>query len=252
MRVLGFALFVMFCLAACSTLKQGSSLPAGVPESAHVVAVVPGNAQVSAFLGAFEVTYTQPRTLVLDPLKTPTISAVTDKFTVEFDKRDASRVSIFGQTDNYRAKWTGTVNGAPFAADMTFRSDDYSKKPESGESTIQRVLQLTFTGEGVEGCDFVATDVGVTMPAVFMKFRPSGDKVTMREVPGLVSFGSAVQYGTVGCLTWSGQTFVLDCAGDQVFLKEGRVYSARQLSRAEQAEVAMVEVLQRVLQIMGK
>jgi hypothetical protein len=247
MKRLFSVLPVLLALASCVTLKSESTIPETLSPVGHVVANLPTSGQVSAFLGDFRVTYVPSAAVTLDPLSSPAVRVVTESLTVVYDKRDPSRLNLLGQTDNYLAHWKGTVNGSPVTLDLGFRSSDYSQNVLKKPSSVGRILDVVVTGAGIDGCDFLAAEESVALPAALVTFHPSLDAVTMKEMPGLVTFGPGVRTTTVGALTWSPQTFAFQRTGREFWMKNGLLYSEAPLEPAEQTEAALVMVVQTLL-----
>jgi hypothetical protein len=249
MNVTKLVLWIPLVLVGCASLNTTKAVPANLAETGHVVASVPRAAQLSSFLGALQVDYAPSAAVTMDPWKSPAVKVVTESLTVAYDKRDASRVNLVGQTDNYLATWKGTANGAPCTLTLAFRSPNYVQTAMKGTGTVSQILEVTVGGPGVEGCDFSATGADIVVPSVLLTFRPSLDKVTLTETPGVIALGGAqVRVSAAGTVTWPLQAFVLGLPdGREIWLKNDRIYSDHPLAPGEQTEIALVEVLRTVV-----
>ena len=119
---------------------------------------------------------------------------------------------------------------------MVFRSPDFSVRSDAGNGTIAKLLELRVSGEVSDNSERAANDETVELPAIFLKFAPSGDKVTMMDWPGVISLGERTANAkTVSAIQWPTQVFVLDLS------------ASRPLSKVEESEVASIEVIRSVL-----
>ena len=249
MKLIGGILLSGLVLAGCATLAKDQGIPQDVPEQGHVVAEIPRTGQVVSFLGDLKVNYPPVPALTLDPFHSKPVKAVTKAFTVELDKKDSTQVLLVNQRDAFQARWEGTVNGASFTVSFVFRSPDYLQKATKENSRITQVLGLTVAGEGIDQGLFTATDEVVGLPAMFLAFLPSGDQVTMKEVPGVLALGgTGLKTAVVSALTWPVQVFTLGKPdGTPVILRGGFLYAPQPLTPAQEQEAALVEVLRGLL-----